>query len=85
MTGIIDRSTVQQYQVLSRLAATHLVAARGLILALDSRQQLDALENILLAKERRHLGQRSHLYLLHPDLYLLDALLGRPRRDGDLL
>ena len=51
MASIIDRSSVEQDKVLSRLAATYLIATRGLVLALHARQQLNALDDVFLAKE----------------------------------
>ena len=77
MTGIIDRGTVEQYQVLRRLAAAHLVASGGFVLTLHAGQQLQTLDDVLLAKQRRHLGQRGHVDLLDTYLHLVHALLCR--------
>ena len=51
VTDIIDRSPIQQYQVLGSLSATHLITARGFAFAFYARQQLYTLDEVPLTKE----------------------------------
>ena len=85
MAGVVDGGPVEQDEVLRSLAAPHLIAARRLALALHARQQLEALDDIFLAEQDRHLGQRRYLYLLHTHLHLVHPLTCRMRVDDNLL
>ena len=84
MTGVVDSSTIEQYQILGRRTATHLITTGTVALALHARQQLDALNDILLAKQCRHTSQSGYLKLLDAYLHLVDTLLGRTRRYSNL-
>ena len=77
MACIVDGGTVEQNQVLVAVAAAHLIAARAFTLALHARQQLDALDDVLLTKQSWDTGQCGYLNLLDTYLHLVDTLLCR--------
>ena len=84
VTDIVDRTVVEQYQVLGRGTSTDLEAARGIALRLDTRQQLDATHDVGLAEELGGCGQFLQLELFGTGLYTLQTLAGRIRRDNHL-
>ena len=68
MVRVVDRSAVEQDQVLVGRTAAHVEAARGLAHRLDARQRHDDLQGVRLAEDHRHI-------LDHIDAHLLDAHL----------